>query len=101
MIDFVERIDNPLKENILNAIEYIQPIQSDYLILPEWQPIIATMIMKQIDDDILKKLKEIAENDLKVYHPRRNAKSGMDCIRLTGKNPYVEQEEQKKMKVRK
>ena len=101
MIDFVERIDNPLKENILNAIEYIQQIQSDYLILPEWQSIIATMIMKEIDDEMVSKLKEIAENDLKVYHPRGNAKSGMDCIRLTGKNPYVEQEEQKKMKVRK
>lgn len=82
MIDFVERIDNPLKENILNAIEYIQQIQSDYLILPEWQPIIATMIMKQIDDDILKKLKEIAETDLKINYPRGNAKSIRDCCRL-------------------
>ena len=74
MIDFVERIDNPLKKNILNAIEYIQQIQSDYLILPEWQPIIATMIMKQIDDDILNKLKEFVDNDLKINYHRGNDK---------------------------
>lgn len=65
------------------------------------QQAIFESVRKDIDKEILNKLKEIAENDLKVCHSRRNAKSGMDCIRLTGKNPYVEQEEQKKMKVRK
>lgn len=65
------------------------------------QQAIFESVRKDIDKEILNRLKEIAENDLKVYHPRGNAKSGMDCIRLTGKNPYVEQEEQKKMKVRK
>lgn len=50
---------------------------------------------------MLSKLKESVGEDLQINYPRGNAKSGMDCIRLTGKNPYVEQEEQNKMKVRK
>lgn len=98
MIDFVERIDNPLKENILNAIEYIQQIQSDYLILPEWQPIIATMIMKQIDDDILEKLKEIANKEIKVEIPRGDSKSFKNTLKIC---KFIEQEEQRKRKVRK
>ena len=61
---------------------------------------IAYNVMKEIDDEMVSKLKESVNNDLKVCHSRRNAKSGMDCCRLTGINPYIEQEEQKKMKVR-
>lgn len=62
---------------------------------------IAYNVMKEIDDEMVSKLKECVNNDLKVCHSRRNAKSGMDCRRLTGINPYIEQEEQKKKRVRK
>jgi len=57
-------------------------------------------VMKEIDDEMVSKLKESVREDLQINYPRRNAKSGMDCCRLTGINPYIEQEEQKKMKVR-
>ena len=62
---------------------------------------VAYNVMKEIDDEMVSKLKESVGEDLQINYPRGNAKSGMDCIRLTGKNPYAEQEEQKKMKVRK
>lgn len=62
---------------------------------------IAYNVMKEIDDEMVSKLKECVNNDLKVCHSRKNVKSGMDCIRLSGKNPYAEQEEQKKKRVRK
>ena len=58
-------------------------------------------VMKEIDDEMVSKLKESVGEDLQINYPRGNAKSIMDCLRLTGKNPYAEQEEQKKMKVRK
>lgn len=57
--------------------------------------------LKEIDNEMVSKLKESVGEDLQMNYPRGNAKSIMDCIRLTGKNPYAEQEEQKKMKVRK
>ena len=52
--------------------------------------------MKEIDE-MVSKLKRICWRRFtnKLFQ-EGNAKSGMDCIRLTGKNPYVEQEEQKK-----
>ena len=58
-------------------------------------------VMKAIDNEVLNELEKVNINNLQLFYPRGNAKSGMDCIRLTGKNPYAEQEEQKKMKVRK
>ena len=58
-------------------------------------------VMKEIDDEMISKLKESVNDDLKLCHSRDNAKSGMDCRRLTGKNPFIEQEEQKKKRVRK
>lgn len=62
---------------------------------------IAYNVMKEIDDEMVSKLKESVGEDLQINYPRRNAKSGMDCCRLTGINPYIEQEEQKKKRVRK
>lgn len=62
---------------------------------------IAYNVMKEIDDEMLSKLKESVGVDLQINYPRKNAKSVMDCIRLTGKNPYAEQEEQRKRRVRK
>ena len=54
-----------------------------------------------IDDEMLSKLKESVGEDSQINYPRRNAKSEIDCCRLTGINPYIEQEEQKKKRVRK
>jgi hypothetical protein len=62
---------------------------------------IAYNVMKEIDDEMVSKLKKSVGEDLQINYPRRNAKSGMDCCRLTGINPYIEQEEQKKKRVRK
>jgi len=62
---------------------------------------IAYNVMKEIDDEMVSKLKECVREDLQINYSRRNAKSGMDCCRLTGINPYIEQEEQKKKRVRK
>lgn len=62
---------------------------------------VAYNVMKEIDDEMVSKLKESVGEDLQINYSRGNAKSVMDCIRLTGKNPYAESEEQKKMKVRK
>lgn len=58
-------------------------------------------VMKEIDDEMVSKLKESVNYDLKVCHSRRNAKFEIDCCRLSGINPYIEQEEQKKKRVRK
>lgn len=85
---------------ILDIIRYIA--ESKYPdATKEELDFISYNVMKEIDNEILSKLKESVEEDLQINYPRRNAKSGMDCIRLTGKNPYAEQEEQKKVKVRK
>lgn len=62
---------------------------------------IAYNVIKEIDNEMLSKLKESVGEDLQINYPRGNAKSGMDCIRLTGKNPYIYQEEQKKKRVKK
>lgn len=43
---------------------------------------IAYTVMKEIDNEMVSKLKEIAENDLKINYPRGNAKSIRDCCRL-------------------
>lgn len=58
-------------------------------------------VMKEIDDEMVSKLKKSVGEDLQINYPRRNAKSEIDCCRLTGINPYIEQEEQKKKRVRK
>lgn len=85
---------------LLDIIRYIA--QEKYAdAFDEELDFISYNVMKEIDNEMLSKLKESVGEDLQINYPRGNAKSGMDCIRLTGKNPYVEQEEQKKMKVRK
>ena len=85
---------------ILDIIRYIA--QEKYADASDEElDFISYNVMKEIDNEMLSKLKESVGEDLQINYPRGNAKSGMDCIRLTGKNPYAEQEEQKKMKVRK
>lgn len=89
-------MDNPIFDIIRYVVESKYPDATK-----EELDFIAYNVMKEIDDEMVSKLKESVNYDLKVCHSRRNAKSGMDCIRLTGKNPYAEQEEQKKKRVRK
>jgi hypothetical protein len=89
-------MDNP----IFDIIRYVA--ESKYPdVTKEELDFIAYNVMKEIDDEMVSKLKESVGEDLQINYPRRNAKSGMDCCRLTGINPYIEQEEQKKKRVRK
>lgn len=89
-------MNNPIFDIVRYIAESKYPDASD-----EELDFIAYTVMKEIDNEMVSKLKNAVNDDLKVCHSKRNAKSVMDCIRLTGKNPYAEQEEQKKMKVRK
>ena len=89
-------MDNPIFDIIRYVAESKYPDATK-----EELDFIAYNVMKEIDDEMVSKLKESAGEDSQINYPRRNAKSGMDCCRLTGINPYIEQEEQKKKRVRK
>lgn len=89
-------MDNPIFDIIRYVAESKYPDATK-----EELDFIAYNVMKEIDDEMVSKLKKSVGEDLQINYPRRNAKSGMDCCRLTGINPYIEQEEQKKKRVRK
>ena len=89
-------MDNPIFDIIRYVAESKYPDATK-----EELDFIAYNVMKEIDDEMVSKLKKSVGEDLQINYSRRNAKSGMDCCRLTGINPYIEQEEQKKKRVRK
>ena len=47
-------------------------------------------VMKAIDNEVLNELEKVNINNLQLFYPRGNAKSGMDFYKLTGINPYDE-----------
>lgn len=58
-------------------------------------------VMKEIDDEMVSKLKESVGEDLQINYSKSNSKSIEDCCRLIKKNPFIEHEEYKKKRVRK
>ena len=62
---------------------------------------IAYNVMKEIDNEMVSKLKESVGEDLQINYSKSNSKSIEDCCRLIKKNPFIEHEEYKKKRVRK